>query len=83
LEVCQVFHFWILTSEECFPFFQLLGDASLRGAVFWIEGLVVAVGATASPDFSIPIGAGETGMHGDFLHLKVEEFLQKLREIGV
>ena len=69
LEVSQILHVGIFARKELLALLQLLGDGFGGDAIVGIEGLVVAIGATACAHPSVAIGTGETCVEGDFLHL--------------
>ena len=69
LEVGEVLHVRIFTPEERLAFLQLLTNGFPRRAVLGIERLVVAIRAAAGTDAPVAIGAGEAGVHADFLSL--------------
>ena len=69
LKVCQILHVGIFARKELLALLQLLGDGFGGDAIVGVEGLIVAIGATACAHPSVAIGTGETCVEGDFLHL--------------
>ena len=69
LEIGEILHLRIFVCKELLAFFQLAGNGFLRTAIIGVEGLVVAIGATADSFVSIPVGARKTGIQRYFLYL--------------
>lgn len=76
LKVSEVLHVGVFAREELLALFQLSGDGLGGDAIVRVEGLVVAIGAASRAHPSITIGAGETSIEGDFLHLHTQLLFQ-------
>ena len=76
LKVSEVLHVGVFAREELLALLQLSGDGLGGDAVVRVEGLVVAIGAASRAHPSITIGAGETSIKGDFLHLHTQLLFQ-------
>ena len=81
LEIGEILHLRIFVCKELLALFQLAGNGFLRTAIIGVEGLVVAIGATADSFVSIPVGARKTGIQRYFLYLIGKISLQKKREL--
>ena len=72
LKVGEVLHVGIFLGEEAFAFFQLLGDGLGRSTIVGVEGLVVAIGASACAHPTVAVGTGKACVDGYFLGLGAE-----------
>jgi len=62
--------------QESFAGFQLRGHAPARAAPHRYPTAGVAVDAAALAARAVAVGAGEPGIHGDFLHAATEQVPQ-------
>jgi len=69
LEVSEILHVGVFAGKELFSLLQLLSDGLGGDAIVGIEGLVVAIGATACAHPTIAIGTSKTCIEGNFLRL--------------
>ena len=81
LEICQIAHPWIFAGEKCLSGFNLCGDAAARR--HGREGKVIAVHAAAAAYGAVAVGAAESGVDGDFLHLPIKAFAQEVGVVAV
>ena len=69
--------------EEGDTLTHLLGYGFIAMAIGRVEGLVIAICATAAPFGAVAIRTGETAVEGYFLHLERETALQETRKVVV
>ena len=69
--------------EKTNAFFELGGYGFIRFAVSRVEGLIVAVRAASKAFAAVAVGAGETGVQGNFLNFCFKVFVQKKLKLSV
>ena len=83
LKISQLFHLRVFAGEKLLALQNLAGNRRHRRAVGRLERVVVSVGAAASAQRTVAVGAHKTRIDSDFLNFAIKVLVEKVAEIAI